>query len=37
MIGVVIVGDDLSNKDAIAKAKVRGSSKKKLKKILKNI
>ena len=37
MIGLVIVGDDVSNKDVIAKAKVRGSSKKKLKKILKNI
>tara|TARA_Y100001937_G_scaffold5413_1_gene7134 strand:+ start:506 stop:949 length:444 start_codon:yes stop_codon:yes gene_type:complete len=37
MIGVVIVGDDISNKDAIASAKVRGSSKKKLKKILKDI
>tara|TARA_B100000424_G_C22939510_1_gene499941 strand:+ start:1648 stop:2073 length:426 start_codon:yes stop_codon:yes gene_type:complete len=34
MIALVIVGDDISNKDAIAKAKVRGKSKKKLKKLL---
>ena len=37
MIGLVIVGDDLSNKDAIAKAKVRGKSKKKLKKLVGDI
>ena len=34
MIGLVIVGGDTSNLDAIAKAKVRGKSKKKLKKLL---
>ena len=34
MIALVIVGDDISNKDAIAKAKVRGKSKKKLKALL---
>ena len=34
MIALVIVGDDKSNLDAIAKAKVRGKSKKKLKKLL---
>ena len=34
MIGLVIVGGDTSNIDAIAKAKVRGKSKKKLKKLL---
>ena len=34
MIGLVIVGDDVSNKDAIAKAKAMGKSKKKLKKLL---
>ena len=34
MIALVVVGDDLSNKDAIAKAKVRGKSKKKLKKLI---
>lgn len=37
MIGVVVVGGDMSNKDAIAKVKIRGKSKKKLKKILKDI
>ena len=37
MIGVVVVGGDISNKDAIAKVKIRGKSKKKLKKILKDI
>ena len=34
MIGLVVVGDDTSNIDAIAKAKVRGKSKKFLKKLL---
>lgn len=34
MIAIVIVGDDTSNVDAIAKAKVMGKSKKKLKKLL---
>ena len=34
MIGLVIVDGDTSNIDAIAKAKVRGKSKKKLKKLL---
>ena len=34
MIGLVVVGGDTSNIDAIAKAKVRGKSKKKLKKLL---
>ncbi len=34
MIALVIVGGDTSNLDAIAKAKVRGKSKKKLKKLL---
>ena len=34
MIAIVIVGDDTSNLDAMAKAKVRGKSKKKLKKLL---
>tara|TARA_B100000214_G_scaffold270777_1_gene201154 strand:+ start:85 stop:543 length:459 start_codon:yes stop_codon:yes gene_type:complete len=34
MIGLVIVGNDVSNKNAIAKAKVLGKSKKKLKKLL---
>jgi len=34
MIGLVIVGDDISNKKSIAKAKVYGKSKKKLKKLL---
>ena len=34
MIALVIVGEDISNKDAIAKAKVRGKSKKKLKALL---
>ena len=31
MIALVVVGDDVSNKDAIAKAKAMGKSKKKLK------
>jgi len=34
MIGLVVVGDDVSNKDAIAKAKALGKSKKKLKTLL---
>ena len=34
MIGLVIVGEDTSNKDAIAKAKAMGKSKKKLKALL---
>jgi pseudoazurin len=34
MIGLVVVGDDTSNKDAIAKAKALGKSKKKLKALL---
>lgn len=34
MIGLVVVGDDVSNKDAIVKAKALGKSKKKLKALL---
>ena len=34
MIGLVVVGEDTSNVDAIAKAKVRGKSKKILKKLI---
>ena len=34
MIGLVVVGDDVSNKDKIAKAKALGKSKKKLKALL---
>lgn len=34
MIGLVVVGDDVSNKDDIAKAKAMGKSKKKLKALL---
>ena len=34
MIALVVVGDDISNKTAIAKAKVRGKSKRKLKELL---
>tara|TARA_B100000900_G_C20545008_1_gene702140 strand:- start:249 stop:683 length:435 start_codon:yes stop_codon:yes gene_type:complete len=34
MIALVVVGDDVSNKDAIAKAKAMGKSKKKLKELL---
>ena len=34
MIALVVVGDDVSNKDAIAKAKALGKSKKKLKALL---
>ena len=34
MIGLVVVGGDTSNVDTVAKAKVRGKSKKKLKQLL---
>lgn len=34
MIGLVVVGGDLSNKDDVAKAKALGKSKKKLKALL---
>ena len=34
MVALVVVGDDISNKDAISKAKVVGKSKKTLKKLL---
>ena len=34
MIGLVVVGEDTSNLDAIAKTKVRGKSKKLLKKLI---
>ena len=34
MIGLVVVGGDTSNADIVAKAKVKGKSKKKLKKLL---
>jgi pseudoazurin len=34
MIGLIVVGDDTSNKDQISKAKALGKSKKKLSKIL---
>ena len=37
MIGLVVVGDDTSNKDGIAKAKALGKSKKKLKALLENL
>ena len=37
MIGLVVVGDDTSNKDTVAKAKVMGKSKKKLKALLENL
>ena len=37
MIGLVVVGEDTSNKDAIAKAKAVGKSKKKLAKLLSEI
>ncbi len=37
MIGLVIVGGDVSNKDEVAKAKALGKSKKKLKTLLKTI
>ena len=34
MIGLVVVGGDISNADTVAKTKMRGRSKKKLKKLL---
>ena len=37
MIGLVVVGHDTSNKDTVAKAKVMGKSKKKLKALLENL
>ena len=37
MIGLVVVGHDTSNKDTVAKAKVIGKSKKKLKALLGNL
>ncbi len=37
MIGLVVVGEDTSNKDAIAKAKALGKSKKKLKALLEQL
>ena len=37
MIGIVVVGNDKGNLDAIKKAKVRGKSKKVLKELLKNL
>jgi pseudoazurin len=37
MIGIVVVGNDKSNLDAVKKAKVRGKSKKVLKELLKNL
>ena len=37
MIGLVVVGEDTSNIDAIAKTKVRGKSKKFLKKLLEEL
>ena len=37
MIALVVVGDDTSNIDAIKKMKIRGKSKKKFKKLLKEI
>ena len=37
MIGIVVVGNDKGNLDAIKKAKVRGKSKKVLKLLLKNL
>lgn len=37
MIALVVVGDDTSNLDAVADAKVRGKSKKKLKELLGDI
>jgi pseudoazurin len=37
MIGIVIVGNDKSNLDAVKKAKMRGKSKKVLKKLLKGL
>jgi pseudoazurin len=37
MIALVVVGDDTSNKDAIAKIKAMGKSKKKLQKLLEQL
>ena len=37
MIALIVVGDDTSNIDAIKKMKIRGKSKKKFKKLLKEI
>ena len=37
MIALIVVGDDISNKDAIAKVKVFGKSKKKLKALLEDL
>ena len=37
MIGLVVVDNDVSNKDTIAKAKALGKSKKKLKKLLEQL
>ena len=37
MIGLVVVGNDLSNKDQIAKAKAFGKTKKKLKKLVESL
>jgi len=34
MIALIVVGDDTSNKDAVAKAKAVGKSKKKLKALI---
>tara|TARA_Y100000592_G_scaffold42420_1_gene67427 strand:- start:540 stop:992 length:453 start_codon:yes stop_codon:yes gene_type:complete len=37
MIAIIVVGDDISNKDAIAKVKAMGKSKKKLKALLEQL
>ena len=37
MIALIVVGEDTSNLDAIKKMKIRGKSKKKFKKLLKEI
>ena len=37
MIGIVVVGNDISNLDAVKKAKMRGKSKKVLKELLKGL
>ena len=37
MIALVVVGDDMSNLDAIKKMKIRGKSKKKMKELLSNL
>ena len=37
MIALVVVGDDMSNRDAIKKIKIRGKSKKKMKELLSNL